>query len=796
MELLAPAGSMEALKAAVQNGADAVYFGGKRFSARASAANFDDEGLREAIAYCRLRGVKSHITVNTLFREDEVGAAVDYAKELYEMGADALIVQDLGFASAVRRLLPDFPLHASTQMTIHNRFGVSFLESNGFTRAVLARETPLSEIGYIAEHSKTELEVFVHGALCVAYSGQCLMSSFIGGRSGNRGRCAQTCRMPSTLVDRSGRAVEEFSNKYLLSTRDLNTIDGIGKLKEIGVHSVKIEGRMKRPEYVATIVSAYRQAIDRGSECVSAAKRKDVLQIFNREFTKGISFGAFGEDFVSTERPDNRGVFLGEVQRISPNTMYVELKEELGIGDGIEYVGTDGKYHGFRSSTQGRAGELVSFRTPKDISRTTKLYKTSSEELLKRASAFSESRFFPVDMYFTAKVGEVPRLRVRSGDRSAEAAGESPCERAEKRGIDPTRVEENLLKLGGTVYSADLVEIDIDPDVFFPISLLNGLRREAIEKLDAERLKTERKVPEVYVRDREALFSKSAPIAGKILELRASVRSMAQFKALNLKHYSRVYLDFEEGLAEALETLKASGKEAFLRWAPIMEARDFKMWTERLKDLPYDGILVANPGAFQVARKSKAFREKRIACDYPMNTMNSLSANFLVQGGVETVVPSLELNLKQIEALKSHTDAELELVAYGFVPLMVMEYCPMSLIKKCKDSRGCDRCVLRTGYRLRDRKEYEFPLERIHRKTVIYNHCPSYLLDRTEELVEAGAEAIRLDFTVERTLIREIGAGFYDALRGDLPASERMELSSEVKRVYGATNGHYFRGVE
>lgn len=796
MELLAPAGSMEALKAAVQNGADAVYFGGKRFSARASAANFDDEGLKEAIAYCRLRGVKTHITVNTLFREDELGAAVDYAKELYEMGADALIVQDFGFASAVRRLLPDFPLHASTQMTIHNRFGVAFLEANGFTRAVLARETPLSEIAYIAEHSKTEIEVFVHGALCVAYSGQCLMSSFIGGRSGNRGRCAQACRMPSTLVDRTGRAVEEFSNKYLLSTRDLNTVDGIGKLKELGVHSVKIEGRMKRPEYVATIVSAYRQAIDHGSKGVSEEKRKDVLQIFNREFTKGISFGAFGKDFVSVERPNNRGVFLGEVQRISPNTMYVELKEELGIGDGIEYEGTDGKYHGFRSSTQGRAGELVSFRTPKDISRTTKLYKTSSEDLLKRALEFEESRFFPLDMSFRAKVGELPRLKVRSGECTAEVTGETPCERAEKRGIDPTRVEENLLKLGGTVYSADDVEIDIDPDVFFPISVLNGLRREAIARLDLERLKTERKVPEVFARDRELLFQKAAPNSGKIPELRASVRSMAQFKALNLNHYSRIYLDFEEGLPEALEALKSSGKEAFLRWSPIMEARDFKGWMERLRDLPYDGILVANPGALQMARKGKAFRGKRIACDFPMNTMNSAAANFLKRRGAETVVPSLELNLRQIEALKSHTDVELELTGYGYVPLMYMEYCPMSLLKGCKDSRGCDRCGLKTGYRLRDRKEYEFPLERIHRKTVIYNHCPTYVLDRVEELVEAGAGAIRLDFTVERTLIQEIGAGFYDALRGELPASERMELSSEVKRVYGATNGHYFRGVE
>lgn len=796
MELLAPAGSMEALKAAVLNGADAVYFGGKNFSARASASNFDDEALREAIAYCRLRGVKTHITVNTLFREEELGAAVDYAKTLYEIGADALIVQDLGFAAAVHRLLPEFPLHASTQMTIHNRFGVAFLEAHGFTRAVLARETPLSEIAYIAAHSKMELEVFVHGALCVAYSGQCLMSSFIGGRSGNRGRCAQACRMPSTLVDRTGKPVEELKGKYLLSTRDLNLIDQVGKLKEMGICSVKIEGRMKRPEYVATMVNAYRQAIDRGSAGVSKEMRRDIVQIFNREFTKGISFGSFGKDFVSIERPDNRGVLLGEVQRISPNTMYVELKEELGIGDGIEYEGTDGAYHGFRSSTSGRAGELVSFRTPRDISRTTKLYKTSSEDLLQRASKMEESRFFPVDMYFTAKVGEIPTLKVKSGKFSAEARGESPCERAEKRGVDPSRVEENLLKLGGTVYSADIVEIDLDPEVFFPISVLNGLRRDAIEKLDDERRKTERVIPEIFVKERASLFRKSGHVPPKIPKLRVSVRSMEQFRTLDLNCFSRVYLHFEEGLPEATEALHDAGAEAFLRWSPMMEAREFKTWMERTKELSYDGILVANLGAFQVARKSRAFRNKKIACDFPMNTTNSVGANFLRQWGAVTVVPSLELNLRQIEELRRHTDAELELVAYGYVPLMVMEYCPMSLIRGCKDNRGCDHCPLRKGYRLRDRKDYEFPLERIHRKTVLYNHCPTYVLDRLEELVEAGADAVRLDFTVERTMIRDIGAGFYGVLRGELSAADRMELSAEVKRTYGATNGHYFRGVE
>ena len=263
MELLAPAGTKESLIAAVENGADAVYLGGKLFNARRFAANFNEEELCWAVKYCHVRGVKVYVTVNTLIHEHELEPVVDYIFSLYNLGVDAVIVQDLGLAHLIHSILPDFELHASTQMFLHNRFGIKFAEKLGIKRAILARELSLDEIAELAE-SGLDLEVFVHGALCVAYSGQCLFSSLLGGRSGNRGQCAQPCRLPYQLVDRVSQAeVVEQPGDYLISPKDLRLIEHLDLLEKIGVKSLKIEGRMKGPEYTAVVTRTYRDAIDR-----------------------------------------------------------------------------------------------------------------------------------------------------------------------------------------------------------------------------------------------------------------------------------------------------------------------------------------------------------------------------------------------------------------------------------------------------------------------------------------------------------------------------------------------------
>ncbi|MBQ5369199.1 MAG: U32 family peptidase, partial [Peptococcaceae bacterium] len=337
IELLAPAGSLQALKAAVENGADAVYIGGPMFSARQKAENFTHEQMVAGVQYAHERGCKVHVAVNTIVSNEEIGQVVEYAYKLAEAKVDAVIVQDLGVAHLLRETLPQLPLHASTQMAVHNTPGVQFLEEQGFERVVLARETSLEAIREIKAETDAELEVFVHGALCVAYSGQCLLSSMIGGRSGNRGLCAQPCRMQYQLVDEGGREYQSKDGQYLLSTRDLNMIHHLPDLIRAGVTSLKIEGRMKRPEYVATVVRQYRQAIDAyyaGSQFDKKLADKNLLQIFNRDFTTGYFYGNQGADLMSHVRPDNRGVLIADVMKVENKKVWVQLHDTLSVGDG------------------------------------------------------------------------------------------------------------------------------------------------------------------------------------------------------------------------------------------------------------------------------------------------------------------------------------------------------------------------------------------------------------------------------------------------------------------------------
>ena len=352
-ELLAPVGNFECLKAAVQNGADAVYFGSNSFSARAFANNFDKDELVKAIEYAKLRNVKTHLTINTLLKNSELQDALFLAKYAYEAGIDALIVQDLGLISLLQKELPDLALHASTQMSIHNLEGVLELQKMGFQRVVLSRELSIHEIEYICKNSNIEIECFVHGALCISYSGQCLFSSLVGGRSGNRGKCAQSCRLPYELLE-NGKKID---NGYLLSTRDLCSLEFLPKLISAGVKSFKIEGRMKSPEYVATVTRIYRKYIDLAIECIesnnlenyiiSPEDIKDLMQVFNRG---GFSSGHLGHnpnrDLIFKEKSNNMGIEIGTVENYNANKGHIklQLKDSVSIGDTISFEKEPSKY--------------------------------------------------------------------------------------------------------------------------------------------------------------------------------------------------------------------------------------------------------------------------------------------------------------------------------------------------------------------------------------------------------------------------------------------------------------------
>ena len=452
-ELLAPAGSMEALVAAVQNGADAVYFGARLFNARRGADNFDEGGLQQAVSYCHARGVRAHVTLNTLVREDEMAALEEQIAEIAAAGADAVIVQDLGVAACVRRLAPRLSLHASTQMAVHNRQGVEYLRAHGFDRAVLAREMPLVEIEKCAGLG-VELEAFCHGALCVSCSGQCLFSSLVGGRSGNRGMCAQPCRLPYRLGETRG---------YLLSPRDLMLLDGLQAMQRAGVVSFKIEGRLKRPEYVAVVTGIYRRALD--GEAITQADREALLQIFNRGgFSRGYLRDMNDAALMYPERPNHMGVLVGENGVLRRD---VDAEDML-----VERAGGQER----PLKLQGRAGTRIAARG--------KIYRLTDAGQMRaaRESYAQERRTAHLTAHLVMRPGERMRLRISDGTHAFEAVGEN-VQTARTKPLDEARVRAQIDKTGGTPYVFTDIALDMDRAAFASAAQLNALRRAALDGL-------------------------------------------------------------------------------------------------------------------------------------------------------------------------------------------------------------------------------------------------------------------------------------------------------------------------
>ena len=543
VELLAPAGSREALAAAVESGANAVYLAGNMFGARAYADNFDEDGLREAINFAHMRNVHVHVTVNTIVDDNELSGLRQYLRFLYEAGADAVLVQDLGAARIVREVVPELPMHASTQMTVHNLDGVRALEALGFTRVVLSREVTLEAIRHICREAKAEIEVFVHGALCVCYSGQCLMSSMIGGRSGNRGRCAQPCRLPYTLVDEEDSDLLSGSaGQYLLSPRDLKTIDLLPELLAAGVTSLKIEGRMKRPEYVATAVGCYRRAVDswlKGDFRISSEDNQALAQIFNRDFTTAYLEKKQGRNMMSDKRPNNRGLMLGRVLGYDSASGMVSMKvnTELSIGDQIDFwvkVGgrvtatiqklylvkeqkgnTDKNTRGKKQSAgkarqnkkqhtalnlqnlvpiqQAAAGTVVAFAIEGKVFAGDRAFKVLDSKLMEAAKALYASgapvRRYNIKAHVRAAVGEplVIQLEDEAG-HIAVAATEFVGEIAMKRPLSREVIEKQLNRLGSSIFQLQELTAELVGEVMVPVSEINEARRRAVENLENQRM--------------------------------------------------------------------------------------------------------------------------------------------------------------------------------------------------------------------------------------------------------------------------------------------------------------------
>ena len=800
VELLAPVGSFEALKAAVQNGANAVYLGGKDFGARASANNFDRDELKEAVKYAHIRGVQVFVTTNTLRKENEIEDFLEYAKFLYDIDVDAIILQDIGMARLIKRELPDFELHASTQMVAHSLEDVKYLESIGFDRVVLAREVTVEEIKYICDNCKADIEVFVHGALCVCYSGQCLMSSMIGNRSGNRGRCAQPCRQRYELIDVYTGEVVNSNGDYLLSPRDLNAIEEIDKVIDAGVHSLKIEGRMKRPEYVATVIDGYRKTIDEylatNKLNVSDETINDLYTIFNRKFTKGLLLGDVGKDMMNSQLPNNQGLYVGTVVDYNKKAkrLKIKLANTLKKGDGINLGGgTIGRIiKNGNIETIGYKGETIELDFVGEARKGQIVFKTSDSELMDRVQAtFTQDKEFVkniIDAKITIKLGQKPILTLK--DRHSNEAtieGDKIVEEAMKVALSKEKVETQLRKLGNTPYELDLLEIELDDNVSLPISLLNQMRRDCIELLDKERVSIKnRKYKNKIVKYKPVLYNRN-----KQQEISVKVKNLEQLESALECGVDRIYYEDTNTIDKAMSLAMKYNKKVIYSAPRIIRNKEYNHLA-KANNAGVESVQVGNYGSIDY------FKDKKLNIDYYLNAFNSETINYYKEIGADTLCISQELNINEIKETIKYTDINIESVVYGYTPLMITEYCPMGVIvRDCKKDKRVAKCK-ESIYALRNSKGDEFRVSQdIFCRSTIYNSNVTCMLDNLYELHEIGINVLRLDFTLEdKETVKEVIEAYQEVLSND------YKLATKATKLYnkldekGTTAGHYYKGVE
>lgn len=815
IELLAPAGSWEALEAAVNAGADAVYMGGRAFGARAYASNFDKEEMAKAVYFAHMHRVRLYVTVNTLVDDSELGELADYLLFLNNVGVDGIIVQDLGVIRLARRIVPELPLHASTQMTITNSGGVDFAVAAGMERSVLARELSLKEIDAACKRG-TEIETFIHGALCVCYSGQCLMSSLIGGRSGNRGRCAQPCRLPYKLLNVKGEDMlsGKDAGQYLLSPKDMNTLHILPQLIETGVVSYKIEGRMKRPEYVAVVVDAYRRAIDSylaGNYHVPEEDFANIEQIFNRDFTTAYMVNRPGKEMMSDRRPNNRGVLVGRVAKLDKqrNKAVIKLEKELHLGDGLEFWVSVGGRVGTTVTEMLRngavvesaaSGEQVTIDVPKGVRLNDRVFRTLDSRLMAYAGQFfgtDAKKRISVDVVVTAKLGQ-PMTVVMTDDEGNVGYGETDfiVEAARKRALDEATVRKQMDRLGSTEYFLSSMQFIHDENVMVPMSEMNEARRMACEALDAARLEAfapSRTLVHGYKEQLTPNAHRHRWSAGKltvhcdsVAKVNVALQAGAErilFGGDCFNHQLPANSDYDR----VTEMCRKAGREvAFATPRIIKEAqltyfdKLFALWQELEPDLVY----INNNGLWPLTQK---YPQLKPVADMSLNIFNSQALQFWQENGAVSAVLSPELTMTQVEHLTSVSTLPLECIIQGRLEMMVSEYCVGGSFLGDLHKGEC-RFNCREQLFLGDRKEARFPIatDQFCHMHILNAHELS-LVASVQHMAEMGVASLRIDGrNYEEAKLAELIELYRKVLGGAVEAPENLP---------GTTRGHYYRGV-
>ena len=853
-ELLAPAGDWACAKAAVENGADAIYFGLDKFNARMRANNFTEGDLPKLMGFLHRRGVKGYVTFNTLDFENELAAAENYLRAIIAAGVDAAIVQDVGICRLIRKLSPDFPIHASTQMTVTSAAGVEFARELGCNLVVLARECSIKEIEKInlagreslESKSQLPLEVFVHGALCVAYSGQCLTSESLGGRSANRGECAQACRMPYDLMA-DGKPVPLGDQRYLLSPQDLAGLEVLPELIRAGVASLKIEGRLKSPEYVASITRVYRQALDklflnrRGAETPSnennlsrsAAPLPGDESKYELEmaFSRGLYTGWFGginnQRLVHARFGKKRGVFLGEVARVLGEKVLIKLEAPLKPGDGVVFDAgrpdekeEGGRVYGIQISkhkTQNFGESVLEFGYGNiDFSRVhagDKLWKTNDPELdkrLRQSFAGDAPRFQrPIEMEIHGLVGKP--LTVIARDESGHVVqmdSALPLAKAEKQPLTTERLREQLGRLGGTPFILGELKNNLSSEVMLPMSELNRLRREVATQLETFRAQPKRwQLNDGRKRGDESQNEKTSQSrltpAATNPELIVLVRSLPQLVAALKCGVQTVYCEFEDPkkYREAVTTFHTAygcavsasgGTQPAIFVAPPRIFKAGEEWVlNQVRSGNANGYLIRNYDHL------KFFAGCRMRGDYSLNIANRLAADYFKnKSGLELITPSYDLNFTQLEALLQAAPPEwFEVTIHQHMPMFHMEHCVFcAFLSSGTDYTNCGRPCDTQVVKLRDRVGAEHTLKAdAGCRNTVFNSQTQTGAEYISRMIELGVRHFRVEFldetpdTVERTIAR-----YRQLLRGEIDGTQ---LWRELKLMnqLGVTRGQIAR---
>ena len=769
IELLSPVGDIDCLKAAVQNGADSVYFGSNMFSARAFASNFDSEELKNAIQYAKLRGVKTNLTLNTLIKDSEFEDAFNLAKKAYEYGIDAIIVQDLGLAKVLIKSFPDLAIHASTQMSVHNLQGTLELQNLGFKRVVLSRELSVNEIEYIKNNSNIELECFIHGALCISYSGQCLFSSMIGGRSGNRGKCAQPCRLPYTLIDDNNK---ELDSGYLLSTRDLCGLEYIPILKKMGITCLKIEGRMKDPVYVATVTRIYKKYINLANSnekyIIDENDKKELLQVFNRgNFSTGHLDPNPNKNLIFKEKQNNMGLYLGTVQNFNPNKGLIKLKlnEDISIGDKISLEYEDGTYtiselmKNKSNIKSASSGEIVTFgRMKGNIKNGNKIYKIVSKEL--STSVLENLKSETKKIYLNCRIVILRNKPIEITISSANnlniykklnfnyVSNIIPNESINKPLTEEIIIKQ-FSKTQSSLYQFKSINIELDDNLFLTIANLNELRRDILQQVESFAInRISRKVENIHIPHSPSKTSKIVNSQKTSLLLNIL---HTDFDYSKLQNVDRIYVPLKYFLSKKFKDILkelANKSDLYIYLPTIIKANYRNLMHSNIEKAvnTYNikGFVLSNISNFLLLKdfNNKSFE---FLANYTFNIFNNYSINELKKLGIDNFTISPELDRTTITELCTNSILPKEIIVYGKTPLMNMNYCVLGKSNRCYPK--CDaKCTSGRNFYLKDRLGMKFLVvpDNIQTVSTIYNSKTTSISPK-----EFSVNSVRIDILNE-----------------------------------------------